>query len=106
MPELVESHPSPVRALTGLDGKLDQREPLSPINFDDPDGKVILRPAPPDHALGNVDLMQAPFDISQLCDPVQGRHDLLDFAANLRLVGDLIHLLPLPKRPSGIEPTM
>jgi hypothetical protein len=106
MPELAKSHPSPVRALTGLDGKLNEREPLSPINLDDPDGEVILGPTTADHILGDIDLMQAPFDISQLRNPVQGRLDLLDFAANFRIVGDLIHLLPLPQRRSRIEPTV
>jgi hypothetical protein len=104
VPELAKSDPGPVRALTGLDGKLDEREPLPPIDPDDADGKVIIGPATPDHALRNVDLMQAPFDISQLRDPVKRRHDLLDFAANLGIVRDLIHLLLLRRSPSGNEP--
>jgi hypothetical protein len=106
MPELAKSHPSPVRALTGLHRKLGEREPLSPINLDDPYGKVILRPTTPDQIPGDVDLMQMSFDISQFRDPFQGRHDFLDFTANFRIVGGLIQLLPLPQKWSRIEPTV
>jgi hypothetical protein len=106
VPELVESHPGPVRALTGLDRELDEHKLLSPINLDDPDGKIVLKPVTLDHAHGDVDLVQASFEIAQLRDPIEGRHDLLDFTASLGIVGDRIHLLRLRKRPYQIKPTM